>query len=56
MIGQRIIDNCADIARRQYEGEPELARVMFENDLLRTKVLELAKMLAEAQARAEHTA
>lgn len=50
MNGQQILDSCREIARRQYEGESDLARVTFENDLLRTKVLELAKKLADVQA------
>lgn len=48
MTGQQIVDNCRDIAARQYEGDESGAR-QCEIDLLRTKVLELSKKLEVAE-------
>lgn len=56
MNGEAIVRNVADIAKRQYDGESELAAARFEIDLLRTKVLEFAKKVAELQFVQENAA
>lgn len=57
MNGQQIIDNCHDLAKRQFpeDGAP-MGRALCEVDLLRTKVLELAKRIADAQRDAKEDA
>lgn len=47
--GQRIVDTCHDIARRQYEDDAAGA-AKCEIDLLRTKVLELSKSMQQLRA------
>jgi hypothetical protein len=46
MNGLQIIENCRSIAQRQYEGDAAGA-AQHEIELLRTKVLELSKQLAD---------
>jgi hypothetical protein len=58
MNGQQIVDNCRDIAKRQFpetSAMGEVARALCEIGLLRTKVLELSKKVnaTEADARAD---
>jgi hypothetical protein len=50
--GQQIIDNCRDIAARQYAGDLAGA-ARCEIELLRTKVLELSAQVARSRAGAE---
>lgn len=44
MTGLQIIQNCRDIAARQFEGD-RTGAAQCEIELLRTKVLELSKKL-----------
>ncbi len=49
MNGQQIIDNCRDIAAKQFSEVTRdglLARALYENELLRSKILELANLLS----------
>lgn len=52
MTGAQILQSCRDIAQRQYEGDAAGA-AQHEIELLRTKVLELAKKLEEQRAQAQ---
>jgi hypothetical protein len=52
MNGQRLIDNCHAIAKQQYPDDHAGAQ-KHEIELLRTKVLELAKKLEQHVPMAE---
>jgi hypothetical protein len=52
MNGQQLIDTCRDIAARQFEGDP-VGAAQCENELLRTKVLELAMRVEQIATPAE---
>lgn len=49
--GLQLIDNCREIAQRQFPSEPTGA-AQCEIELLRTKVLELSKKLSAAEREA----
>lgn len=54
MNGQQIVDTCESIAARQF-SENRLGAALYEITLLRTKVLELARRVNDADQATETT-